>query len=149
MTDKAVASTTIDAGVQDCLAVVLDFERYPEWAEDIAEAVVTEQDDTGRGRSVRYRAEGFGRGTSYTLGYDYGDLPVEMRWSLVQGDIMRTCDGTYRFDEAGEDATTVTYELEIDLAVPLPGFIKRRAEERIVSTALRELKRRVEGPADA
>ena len=149
MTDRAVASTTIDAGVQDCLAVVLDYERYPEWAEDIAEAIVTERDATGRGSSVRYRAEGFGRGTAYTLGYEYGDLPGEMRWSLIRGDIMRTCDGTYRFDAAGDDATTVTYELEIDLAVPLPGFIKRRAEERIVATALRELKRRVEDQGDA
>lgn len=145
MTDKAVVSTTIDAGVQDCLAVVLDFEHYPQWVADISGAAVTEKDDADRGLSVRYRAEAFGRGTSYTLAYDYEDLPVEMRWSLLEGDIMRTCDGTYRFEAVGDEATMVTYELEIDLAVPLPGFVKRRAEERIVSTALRELKRRVEG----
>jgi len=149
MTDKAIASTTIGAGVQDCLVVVLDFERYPQWANDISEAVITGTDDAGRGSSVRYRAEAFGRGTSYTLAYDYADLPVEMRWSLLEGDIMRTCDGTYRFEAVGDEATAVTYELEIDLLVPLPGFVKRRAEERIVSTALRELKRRVEGSSDA
>jgi len=40
--------------------------------------------------------------------------------------------------------TLVRYDLEIDLAVPLPGFIKRRAEVRILKT-VRELKVRAEG----
>lgn len=147
MTDKAVATTSIDAVVQECLDVVLDYPHYPEWAADISEATVTEQDDEDRGLSVRYRAGAFGRGTSYTLTYDYVGLPGEMRWSLLEGDIMRSCDGVYRFEAQGDGSTTVTYELEIELAVPLPGFVKRRAEERIVSTAMRELKRRVEGSA--
>jgi hypothetical protein len=34
----------------------------------------------------------------------------------------------------------------VDLKVPLPGFVKRRAEGRIMGTALKELKVRVEGP---
>ena len=37
-----------------------------------------------------------------------------------------------------------TVELAIELVVPLPGFIKRRAEGKIIGTALRELKRKVE-----
>ena len=36
------------------------------------------------------------------------------------------------------------YELEVELVVPLPGFVKRRAELKIMHTALRELKARVE-----
>jgi hypothetical protein len=34
--------------------------------------------------------------------------------------------------------------LEVDLIVPIPGFVKRRAEGKIMGTALRELKKRVE-----
>jgi hypothetical protein len=37
----------------------------------------------------------------------------------------------------------VTYTLSIELVVPLPGFVKRRAEVRILNT-LKELKARVE-----
>jgi len=38
----------------------------------------------------------------------------------------------------------VTYRLDVELAVPLPGFVKRRAESKIMTTALNELKRRCE-----
>ena len=43
------------------------------------------------------------------------------------------------------DATEVAYELAVDLIIPIPGFVKRRAEGRIIKTALSELKARVEG----
>ena len=39
----------------------------------------------------------------------------------------------------------MSYELAIDLIYPIPGFVKRRAEARIIKTALSELKARVEG----
>ncbi len=44
----------------------------------------------------------------------------------------------------GDGSTEVTYNLEVELRVPLPGFIKRRAQSRIMHTALEELKARVE-----
>jgi hypothetical protein len=65
-------------------------------------------------------------------------------WRLVEGDIMRSLDGTYVFDAAADGSTDMTYHLSIELIVPIPGFVKRRAEGKIMGTALRELKRRVE-----
>ena len=40
----------------------------------------------------------------------------------------------------------MTYELAVELRVPLPGFIKRRAEGNIMHAAVRDLKARVESP---
>ena len=40
--------------------------------------------------------------------------------------------------------TEITYRLSVDLVVPIPGFVKRRAESKIMATALRELRLRVE-----
>jgi hypothetical protein len=51
--------------------------------------------------------------------------------------------GQYRFD-AIEGATRVTYDLEVELLVPIPHFIKSRAAQRIQSQALRELKAQAE-----
>ena len=36
------------------------------------------------------------------------------------------------------------YHLAVDLSVPLPGFVKRRAEARIVRTAISDFTRHVE-----
>ena len=64
---------------------------------------------------------------------------------LVQGDIMRACDGMYTFTPSTADPgwTDVEYSLSIELVVPLPGFVKRRAEVRILNT-VKELKARAE-----
>jgi uncharacterized membrane protein len=143
MTDRATERITIDAPPERCFEVALDFEHYPEWAADIKEVKVLDRDEQGRGVRVSYRAAAMGRSLHYTLAYEYGVEPMSMRWVLDEGDIMRQLDGEYRFEPAG-DGTEVTYELVVELVIPLLGFMKRRAENKIMGTALRELKRQVE-----
>jgi ribosome-associated toxin RatA of RatAB toxin-antitoxin module len=123
---------------------VLDFERYPQWAADIKQVSVVERDEQGRGTLVSWRAAAFGRSTSYTLRYDYADAPGVVAWVLDHGDITSKLDGAYRFAPVNDSTTRVVYELEAQLKIPLPGFVKRRAEQRIISTALKELRARVE-----
>jgi hypothetical protein len=62
---------------------------------------------------------------------------------MIKGDIERAIDGAYHFRADGEGGTYVRYDLAIELATPLPGFVKRRAEVRILNT-IRELKARAE-----
>jgi ribosome-associated toxin RatA of RatAB toxin-antitoxin module len=146
MADQATEQMTIQASPARCYEVALDFERYPEWARDIKEARVVERDDEGRGLRVAFRAGAMGHSTSYTLRYDHSEAPRRLAWSLDEGDIMRRLDGEYLFEPVpgDPDATDMHYHLTIELAVPLPGFVKRRAEGKIVTTALDELKHRVE-----
>ena len=40
--------------------------------------------------------------------------------------MLRALDGTYAFAADG-DGTHVTYDLRVDLSVPMPGLLKRRA----------------------
>lgn len=142
MSDRAAQTTLIDAPLQRCWDVALDFERYPEWAKDVKEAVVRGRDDQGRASLVEFRASALGRSTRYTLKYDYADAPNRLSWHLVDGDIMRSIDGAYSFVEV-DGGTQVFYEIEIELVIPLPGFVKRRAEQRILDT-VKELKIRAE-----
>ncbi len=143
-TEQAHEQRTIRATVERCYEVVADFERYPEWARDVKEATVVERDDAGRGVLVDFRAGAMGHSVRYRLRYDHSEAPHRMAWVLEEGDIVRRLDGEYRFTAGTDDATTdVEYRLEVDLVVPLPGFVKRRAEGKIMSTALDELARRV------
>ena len=132
------------AGPERCYSVVTDFERYPEWASDIKSVQVLERDSSGRATSVAFRAAAFGRSTSYTLAYDYAGAPAKLSWVQSSGDITTRLDGTYVFEPVGEDETEVVYHLVAELRVPIPGFVKRRAEGRIMGTALRNLRDRVE-----
>ena len=87
-----------------------------------------------------------GRSTAYVLRYNYGSNPLRVSWRLMRGDVMTRLDGEYVFEPVADDpnSTQVTYYLWVDLVVPLPGFVKRRAEARIMHTALDEWRAAVE-----
>lgn len=143
MAEQTTERTHIEASPQRCYEVAIGFEDYPKWAKDVKDVKVVERDEEGRGRLVDFRAAAMGRSVTYTLEYDYSKAPAEFSWTLVKGDLMKRLDGTYCFD-ADSEGTRVTYELAVDLALPLPGMVKRRAEARIVGSALKELKKQAE-----
>jgi hypothetical protein len=143
MADEAHEQISVAAPPDRCWAVATDFERYPDWAKDVKYAAVLERDSQGRGQRVEYRVAGLGRSIRYVLAYDYGEEPAAFSWELVEGDVLRRLDGRYGFEAEGS-GTRVTYDLVVDVAIPLPGLIKRRAAGMIVGTALRELKKEAE-----
>jgi hypothetical protein len=144
MADQATQTMEIAASAERILAVLLDFDAYPTWARDLKGVTIDAVDGDGRGHEVTFRAAAMGRSTGYTLRYTYADQPTTLSWELVRGDIMRRLDGSYLLEPIGTDDTLVTYHLAVDLVVPLPAFVKRRAESKIIHTALRELRAHVE-----
>lgn len=145
MAEVARQEATIRATAAELWAALVAFEDYPLWARDLKEVQVLERDAEGRAVLVSFRAAAMGRSTTYVLRYDHRDAPHRLPWKLERGDIMRRLDGEYRFEPVdGGARTRVVYELEVELIIPLPGFVKRRAEHKIMHTALDELRAYVE-----
>jgi ribosome-associated toxin RatA of RatAB toxin-antitoxin module len=143
MTDRVTEHTTIAAPPEVVREVLLDFPAYPEWAKDLKDAEVVSSDADGTPLEVRFRAAAMGRSTSYTLRYDLAD-PATVAWELVDGDVTRKLDGHYALAPSDGGGTDVTYVLEAELKLPLPGFVKNRAQGRIMHAALVDLKDRAE-----
>jgi uncharacterized membrane protein len=139
----------VEADIDTCYRVATDIEAYGQWVDSLTSVEVLAVDDQGRPETVRFQAEGLGRASRYVLAYDYDGGPYEFGWSMVEGDVTRAITGRYRFHDMTETAasplTEAEYELDIRLAVFLPGFIKRRVEEKILKFALDGFKERVEG----
>ena len=147
MTETASERIRVEAPADRCWDVAVDFESYPEWVRDVKEVKIVERDPEGRGKRVEYRAAALGKSIRYVLEYDYSDAPTSFSWKFVEGDMLRRLDGTYRFEPEGPSSTRVHYDLAVDLAVPLPGLVKRRAAGLIMGSALKELKKQVEAVA--
>jgi len=143
VSQRATESITVNASPETIYAVVTDFEHYADWVSDLKRIEVVTRDDQGRALEVEFRAAAFGRSTMYTLRYDYAKAPSELTWRQIQGDLTETLNGRYLFEAIG-DETKVTYDLEVELLVPIPTFIKSRAAYRIQTQALRELKAQAE-----
>jgi ribosome-associated toxin RatA of RatAB toxin-antitoxin module len=143
MPEQAHEHIVVAAPPQRCFEVTTDFERYPQWARDVKQIDVLGRDEEGRGKTVEFRVAGLGRSIRYVLEYDYTEAAAAFSWHLLEGDVLRRLDGRYGFEPEG-DGTRVTYDLTVEIAIPMPGLIKRRAAGMIMGTALRELKKEVE-----
>jgi hypothetical protein len=77
------------------------------------------------------------------LSYDWPPDHGSVRWTLVSSSLLKALDGAYRLTPKGS-GTDVTYELSVDLIIPMIGLLKRKAERRLTDTALKDLKKRVE-----
>jgi carbon monoxide dehydrogenase subunit G len=58
--------------------------------------------------------------------------------------MVKAMNGAYLLADRGDGTTRVTYRLAVDVAIPLIGMLKRKAEKVIIDTALKGLKKRVE-----
>ena len=78
----------------------------------------------------------------YVLEYDWN--PSGVAWHLVGSSaVQKSQVGSYALaPRAG--GTEVTYSLSVDIAMPMLGMFKRKAEKMIMDSALKELKKRVE-----
>ena len=143
MAERATESILVKAPPGVVYSVVTDFEHYVDWASDVKRSAVLERDSEGRPLEVEFRAAAFGRSTTYCLRYDYNRAPHQLNWHQTSGDLTESLAGQYRFEPVGDD-TKVTYDLEVELSVPIPSFIRVRAAHRIQTQALHELKVRSE-----
>jgi ribosome-associated toxin RatA of RatAB toxin-antitoxin module len=142
MGQKVSDSVTIAAPQATVFEQITDLAAYPSWAEGVEEAEVLATDAEGRPSRARFRVDAKVVEVSYTLEYQY-DATDRVAWTLVEGDTISQLDGEYLLDERGDD-THVTYSLEVDVDIPLPGFMKKRAAKQILDTGLRGLKQRSE-----
>jgi carbon monoxide dehydrogenase subunit G len=80
---------------------------------------------------------------AYTLAYRYAPRDAGVSWTYVEG-TLEDLSGSYTLEPTDDDTTLVTYRLDVELGMPLPGLVKRQAAKQIVRSALSDLKRRVE-----
>ncbi|MEU3270713.1 SRPBCC family protein [Saccharomonospora sp. NPDC006951] len=144
MAEQSTQSIEVDAGPEDIMAVIADLPAYPEWAKAVRETEVLAVDESGRAKQVRFTLDSGPVKDVYTLEYDWASDGLSVRWHLVKGQMQKAQNGQYLLEPKG-DRTTVTYTLSVELVLPMIGLLRRKAEKMIMDTALKELKRRVEG----
>lgn len=144
MTEQSTQSIIVDAAPEQIMEVIGDFPSYPTWAASVKSAEVTESDENGWAQTVDFVLDAGVLKDRYTLAYDWDSYPEQVSWNLVKGSMQKAQQGSYVLQDLGDGSTKVTYTLSVDLAIPMIGMMKRKAEKVIMDTALKELKKRVE-----
>ncbi len=143
MADQTQGSIDIDADPKAIMAVIKDYEAYPEWAGQIKKVEVRQRDDGERGKQVYYEVSQGPMKADYVLEYTYKPEDGGVSWVFIEGHGLRDLQGDYTLEPKG-DQTHVTYKAKVDITIPMLGMIKRKMEKLVIDTALKGLKKRVE-----
>ncbi|MEU1627260.1 SRPBCC family protein [Streptomyces sp. NPDC020096] len=144
MAEHTSSSITIEAAPAEVMKVISDFERYPQWTGEVKQAEILAKDAEGRAERVRLVLDAGAIKDDHTLQYTWGG-PNKVSWSLVKSQMLRALDGSYTLAPLADGKSTeVTYQLTVDVKIPMLGMIKRKAEKVIIDRALDGLKKRVE-----
>jgi hypothetical protein len=133
----------IDAPIETCYAAIIDYETFPGWQGAVVDTEVLDWDAKGRGKRVRLFVDAKVRKVDYTLDYTY-DEPERIEWDFVEGNGINAADGHYLFEDLGNDRTRATYKLGLEVGIPLPGPVARRAHKSTLKGSVEDLKKEAE-----
>ena len=133
----------IAAPIKTCFDAITDYETFPKWQSAVVDTEVLDWDEQGRGKRVRLVVDAKVRKVDYTLDYRY-DEPTRIEWDFVEGNGINDADGHYLFEDLGDGRTRATYKLGLEVGIPLPGPVARRAHKSTLKGSVEDLKREAE-----
>jgi uncharacterized membrane protein len=133
----------IDAPIETCFAAIIDYETFPKWQGAVVDTEVLDWDSKGRGKRVRLFVDAKVRKVDYTLDYSY-EAPERIEWDFVEGNGINGADGHYLFEDLGGNRTRATYKLGLEVGIPLPGPVARRAHKTTLKGSVEDLKKEAE-----
>lgn len=145
MAEKTQRSITVDAPSSQVMDVIADFDAYPSWVSAAKSVEVLATGPDGRADRVKFVLDAGMVKDTYELSYQWAPDGKAVAWELVTGEMQKSQAGSYTLKDNADGGTDVVYELTVDLNIPMIGLFKRKAEKVITDTALKELKKRVEG----
>ncbi len=144
MAEFSSNSISIEAPVDEVAALLADLENFPTWSSAIKSVEVHDRDSSGRPTSATIKIEAGVLKDRAKLNYDYSNFPKEISFSLEEADLMTEMTGSYEISGDG-DETEVTYRLHVEVSMPVPEIMRKKAEMATIDAALSQLKKKLEG----
>ncbi len=130
----------IEATPEEILDVIADVENAPSWSPQYQSAQVLDTHDSGRPRRVKMKVKAAGLTDEMEVEYSFTDTSAG--WTLVKSSQLKKQEATYTLTPSG-DKTRVRFELTVDPAIPIPGFLLKRTLKGAMETATDGLRKQV------
>ena len=124
-----VASTELDAPIQDVWDVVVDIESAPEWQDGLNDVDVLERDAEGRCLVAETESDAKVKTVKARMRFTYEE-PHLVEWRQEKGDV-KSLVGAWELEEIDGSRTKVTYRLEGDPGRVLGMMIRGPVEDKI------------------
>jgi len=140
MAVRASREVMFDASPEAILDALADIEEVPSWSTLHRHAEVLDRHPDGRPHHVKATLKIMGVTQKELLEYHWG--PDWVVWDAKDTFQQRGQHGEYNLTREG-DETRVRFDLIVDLATPLPGFLIKRAKKIVLEVAIDRLRCRV------
>ena len=140
MSDLTTGKISIEAPLSRVEAALFEIDQYPTWSGAIKSVTILEKDGKGRATSATLSIDAGMLKDRVTLEYDWSQAPGRLSFSMIDADLLTLMDGAYIITAQDEDTTEVTYELHVELSLPIPAMMRHKAEKATIDAALGQLK---------
>lgn len=140
MATRDSREVVIEASPEEILDVIADVESAPERSSQHQGAEVLDRDANGRPGKVRLKLKTMGISDEQVVQYSWTDTGAS--WTLLESSQLKTQSATYTLTPEG-DTTRVRFEITVDPAVPIPGFVLKRAMKGGLEAATDGLRKQV------
>ncbi|MGK2865616.1 MAG: SRPBCC family protein [Mycobacterium sp.] len=145
MATSVSREVVIEASPEEIFAVVADVESTPTWSPQYQKAEVVDRDAEGRPHRVIQTIKTVGISDELTIDYTWEEDKVS--WVLVKASQLKSQECSYTLtpegDKDGSPRTKVRFDMTIDLAIPLPGFILKQVMKGAIDVATSGLRKQV------
>jgi ribosome-associated toxin RatA of RatAB toxin-antitoxin module len=124
-----VASTELDASIDEVWDVVVDIETAPDWQDGFEDVEVLERDDEGRVLIAETESDAKVKTVRNRLRFSYEE-PNLVEWRQEKGDL-KSLVGAWELEDLGDGRTKATYRLEGDPGRMLGMLIRGPVEGQI------------------
>jgi ribosome-associated toxin RatA of RatAB toxin-antitoxin module len=139
-----VLSKTVEvsADAASIMGIVADFERYPEWNEEIKGLWVLARYDDGRPSQVRLDADYQGMQATFIQAIYYpGENQIQT--VLQQGDLFSKQEQLFSVVETGA-ASLLTVDMDVETTLPVPAPMVKSLAGNVLDHLAGNLKQRAE-----
>ena len=144
MSELSSGKVTIDAPISQVQGVLFELAKYPEWSTAIKSVDVLASDEQGRLTTGKFVIDAGMMKDKVTLDYDWSETPSKLSFSFNDADLLTGMEGCYSIKKIDEDTTEVTYELGVEISMPIPAMMRKKAEQATIDQALQQLKSHLE-----
>lgn len=139
-----VLSKTVEVSSEaaSVMAIVADFERYPEWSDGVNGCWVLARYDDGRPSQLRLDAayQGF-EGTYIQAVYYPG--PNQIQTVMQQGELFKKQEQLFSVVEMGA-SSLLTVDIDVELSLPVPAPMVKSLLNNVLDHLADNLKQRAE-----
>lgn len=139
MSENSVSTVIIEASIADVQAALFAIDKYPDWLSSIKKVDVIERDSDNRITKAKLAIDAGMMKDRVVLNYDWSQAPATLSFSMDEADLLTQMDGVYTLKALDADSTQVTYELTVEVSLPVPAMMITKAQKQTIDAALKEL----------